>query len=139
MRDGFLIDNSVWQRLRKHSVLAVAEELWASGRTVMCPPIAAEIGFSARTPDDHRALMSDLSVFPDCVVEPSSLDVLALQQQVFAAGLFRAVGAVDVLIAAFALANDATVFHYDRDFELIAGVRPDFRQTWIVPRGSVDG
>lgn len=136
--DGVLIDNSVWQRLRKPQVLEVAERLWASGQTLLCPPIAAEIGFSARHPADHRALVRDLAEFPDCSAHPSSAQVLELQQEIFDGGLFRAVGATDVVIAAYALVNDATVVHYDRDFELIATVRPDFRQRWIVPRGSLD-
>ena len=44
-----------------------------------------------------------------------------------------AVGAMDVLIAAYALKSDATVIHLDRDFERVASVIPQFSQRWLIP------
>jgi predicted nucleic acid-binding protein len=64
--------------------------------------------------------------------------VLEIQNRLWTSGRLRAVGAMDTLIAAYALHNDATVLHYDRDFEHIAVVTPEFRHEWIVARGSVD-
>jgi predicted nucleic acid-binding protein len=52
-------------------------------------------------------------------------------------GLLRAAGAMDTLIAAYAIRNKATLLHYDRDFDHIASPTPDFRHEWIVPRGSL--
>jgi predicted nucleic acid-binding protein len=52
-------------------------------------------------------------------------------------GLLRSIGAIDTVIAAYAIRNDATVFHYDRDFERVASAAPGFRLAWAVPRGTV--
>lgn len=41
----------------------------------------------------------------------------------------------DLLVAATALEHDATVLHYDRDFDLIAEVT-DLSARWIIPPGT---
>lgn len=64
--------------------------------------------------------------------------MLAIQNALFNGGLLRAVGAVDTVIAAYAITNDAVVLHYDGDYEHVARVRDDFRQLWIAPRGALD-
>lgn len=51
---------------------------------------------------------------------PTNQDVLDLQQALWDNGLMRAAGAVDLLVAAYAIVNDATVLSADRDFEAIA-------------------
>jgi predicted nucleic acid-binding protein len=43
-----------------------------------------------------------------------------------------------VLVAAVALEHSATVVHYDRDYEHIAGAVPGFRHEWVVPAGLID-
>jgi hypothetical protein len=52
----------------------------------------------------------------------------------------RSAGVIDVAIAAAAAAvdADATVLHYDRDFDHIADVYPHLMAKWVVPRGSID-
>lgn len=104
---------------------------------LICPPIAAEVGFSARNGADHTALMQRLTSFAECSEHPASGEVLEIQNKLWNGGLLRAAGAIDTLIAAYALKNDAIVLHYDRDFDHIATVVPGFRHEWIVPRGSV--
>jgi hypothetical protein len=42
------------------------------------------------------------------------------------------------MIAATALVHDATILHYDRDFERIAEAT-DQPHEWIIPRGSGHG
>ncbi|MEO8095927.1 MAG: hypothetical protein ABI632_13485, partial [Pseudolysinimonas sp.] len=59
------------------------------------------------------------------------------QSGLWGSGLLRAAGAVDTLIAAYAIKNDVTLLHYDRDFEHIASVTPALKHQWIVPRGSL--
>jgi predicted nucleic acid-binding protein len=61
-----------------------------------------------------------------------------LQGALWRDGLVRAVGVFDTLTAAVALQHGATVIHYDRDFEHLAAVCPEFRQEWAVPPGTVD-
>lgn len=104
---------------------------------MVCAPVVAEVGFSARSGSDHTALMGWLSAFPDCPVAPAADSTVQIQNAIWNAGLVRAVGAMDVLIAAYALANGASVLHYDRDFEHVARAMPGFTHRWIVPRGSV--
>ena len=137
----FLIDNSVWQRQNKPAVKAALTTLLLANSphaVLLCPPVAAEVGFSARGSADHDVVRAALAAFPDCNINPSSALVLELQNSLFKAGLFRAVGAIDTVIAAYAIVNNATVVHYDSDFEYVAQIHPNFRQQWIVPRGSTD-
>lgn len=51
---------------------------------------------------------------------PTAVQALDLQEQLWAHGYVRAAGALDCLIAAYAIVNDATLLHSDRDFEYIA-------------------
>ncbi|MEQ1737888.1 MAG: hypothetical protein ABL886_15955 [Rhodoglobus sp.] len=39
---------------------------------------------------------------------------------------------MDTLIAAYAIKNDATLLHYDRDFDHIGTVVPELRHQWII-------
>ncbi len=105
---------------------------------LMCPPVAAEIGFSARSGRGHDQLQALLNDFTDCPVHPSVRLVLEIQNALFTGGLLRAAGANDTVIAAYAIVNDATVLHYDRDFEHLAHAWPGFEQEWIAPRGSLE-
>lgn len=136
-----LVDNSVWQRLpHESSVHDAYRELISRTHPedlLLCDIQAAEFGFSARNELDHARLSRDLTKFRDCPVTPTVQEVLALQRKIWGAGLVRAVGTVDTVIAAYAIANDATVIHYDSDFEHIAKVEPRFRHRWIVTRGTL--
>jgi len=135
-----LIDNSVWQRQAQPGVRLALQELLSQRsplEILTCPPIVAEVGFSARSGRDHDAVRSYLAEFPECESHPGSSLVLEVQGALFHAGLVRAVGAVDTVIAAYAIQNDATVVHYDSDFEHVARVWPGFRHAWISPRGSL--
>ncbi len=103
-----------------------------------CPPIVAEVGFSARNGPDHDRIRRSLAQFPECAQHPSTELVLDIQQALWDRGLVRAVGAIDTMIAAYAVLNNAVVVHYDSDFEHVAAVWPTFRQRWVVPRGTLD-
>jgi predicted nucleic acid-binding protein len=56
-----------------------------------------------------------------------------LQDALWHGGLVRAAGVFDTLTAAVTLQHAATVLHYDRDFEHLAAVCPEFSQEWAVP------
>jgi predicted nucleic acid-binding protein len=64
--------------------------------------------------------------------------VIDIRSALWSAGKGRAAGVIDVAIAAAAVSSDATVLHYDGDFDHIADVFPHLRSKWIVPRGSID-
>jgi predicted nucleic acid-binding protein len=137
----FIIDNSVWARLQtRREVRTALETLVGVSRpssVLVCPPVVAEYGFAARSADQLRTITNALSVFDECQTAPDSATTLDIQQRLWRAGLVRGAGALDTVIAAYALANDATIVHYDRDFELIARAVPELKHRWIVPRGSV--
>ena len=136
----FIVDNSVWARLATTPQIRVAltaiVNAYSPSAIMTCPPVAAEVGFSARSGQDHTRVMSHLAAFPECANSPTSSDVLAIQSRLWHGGLLRSVGAIDTLIAAYALRNDAVVLHYDGDFEHVATVTPGFRHQWVIPRGS---
>lgn len=136
-----IIDNSVWQRLRQPQVRAAMDAMMATTSPwsiLVCPPVVAEVGFSARSGHDHQVLREYLAAFPECETHPSAALVLDIQGALWSAGLVRAVGASDTVIAAYAVANDARVVHYDADFEHVARVWSGFRHRWIAPRGTLD-
>lgn len=89
----------------------------------------AESGYSSRTTEDFDNLVDRLRygwlyLESGPMVDATALD---LQRSLHQAGSNRAVGAMDVLLAATALAHRAVVLHYDADFDLIAGAHPGFR------------
>jgi predicted nucleic acid-binding protein len=139
--ERYLIDNSAWSRLSTSEQVAEAfRAVVDSARPVnilICPPTAAEIGFSARSGNEHDQMMAGLAAFPECRAAPSKEDVLDIQNRLWNGGLLRAVGPMGTLIAAYAIANDAVVLHYDRDFEHVGSVVERFAHRWIVPPGTI--
>ena len=137
----YLIDTSVWGRVSEHAAVRLALraliEATRPATVLVCPPVAVEYGFSVRSGPDHTNLMQRLSAFPDCPITPSTADVLRIQNALWNGGLLRAVGSMDTLIAAYGIANTATIVHYDSDFEHVAAAVDGFTHQWIVPRGSI--
>jgi predicted nucleic acid-binding protein len=122
-----ILDTSVWQRLSQPVVRQAVADLQAKSSPwslLVCPPVVAEVGFSARSGADHETGRHRLAEFPDCEAHPATSLVLDIQNALSHGGLVRAVGAVDTVIAAYAIANDARIVHYDSDFEHLARVRP---------------
>lgn len=137
-RTQYLADTSVFARLVKPPVIAAFAPLAAEGRIGLCSPVAFELGYSARTPDDYRELSDRLSSFPALgVTDADHRRALDVQAALAARSRHRAVSLVDALVAAIAEARDLIVLHYDADFELVAGVTGQ-DQEWIVTRGSAD-
>ena len=137
-RTKFVADTSVFARLVKPPVIAAFAPLAAEGRIGLCSPVAFELGYSARNPDDHRQLSDRLSSFPAlAVTDADHRRALEVQAALAARSRHRVVSLVDALVAAVAEARDLVVLHYDADFELVAGVTGQ-DQEWIVPRGTAD-
>lgn len=137
----FVIDTSVWARLATSpevvEELKKIVELVSPIDLLVCPPVALEYGFTTPTGKAHSALTMQLQAFGKCDLHPTQDDVLEIQSLLWTGGLLRAAGAMDTLIAAYAMKNEAAVLHYDRDFEHIATVVPGFSHRWILPRGSI--
>ncbi|NQX26511.1 VapC toxin family PIN domain ribonuclease [Microbacteriaceae bacterium VKM Ac-2854] len=137
----YLVDNSAWARLPRSEAVNNAFRSIAltvsPSNILFSAPTSAEIGYSARDGREHSEMMRQLGAFGAADLAPTAHEVLGIQNALWNAGLVRAVGAMDVVIAAFAIANSATVLHYDSDFEHIRSVIPEFSHRWIVPRGSL--
>lgn len=89
---------------------------------VTCPPQVVEFCHSARSPEEHAHYLEQISLGFPLERAPDETLAVGIQSALWNAGLVRAAGTVDILIAAYAIANDATVLSADRDFEHIAAV-----------------
>lgn len=137
----FLVDNSVLARISRPDVYQALRDLAVQGHELSSSMVSlAEAGYSARTTDDYDALVDRLRYGWLYLESGPMVDAIALdlRRSLHIAGANRAVGAMDVLLAATALAHHAAVLHYDADFEQITAAHPDFRASWVVPRGSID-
>ena len=120
---AWLIDKSALVRL--HAAADPAE--WAGridrGLVRISTVTRLEVGYSARTAADHRALLTEppIASMPVEYVTPRIEDrALELQSMLAERGQHRAPSIPDLLIAATAELAGLTVLHLDRDFDLIA-------------------
>jgi predicted nucleic acid-binding protein len=119
----WLIDKSALVRLGS----ARDTDEWANridrGLVHIATVTLLEVGFSARTAEDHRIALHHppVSAMP---VENSTPAIerraVAVQSLLAAAGQHRAPSVPDLLIAATAELAGLIVLHLDKDFELIA-------------------
>lgn len=132
----FLADTSVLKRLAVAEVRDVVERLVLTGEIGRPSICDLEVGYSARNEAEWDRFVGALDVFVS--VETTTAHVRrALQVQRMLAGRSRRGRKIpDLLIAAAAEELDATVLHYDADFDLIAEVTGQ-RTEWVVPAGSV--
>ncbi|MET9328451.1 PIN domain-containing protein [Tsukamurella sp. NPDC003166] len=132
----YLVDNSAWARLVAGDE-AITERLRRIERSpsdlfVTCPPQVLEFCHSARTPDEHLRYREQMSQGFPLENAPEESLVLDIQAGLWSSGLVRAAGPTDILIAAYAIVNDATVLAADHDFDYIARVS-DLRHEYIAP------
>ena len=125
MTTAWLLDKSAIARLH----LAVDADAWADrierGLVRISTVTRLEIGFSARSGSDHRAVFTEppLASMPVEYLTPLIEDrALAIQSALAERGQHRAPSIPDVLIAATAELAELTVLHLDKDFELIAAL-----------------
>lgn len=137
---GLLVDTSVFARLARDELirrqLSVLTRTFTARRILLCPPVAAEVGFMARNGKDHALVADLLGHFAECATAPTTEQTLSIQHALWQGGLVRAACVMDTVIAAYAIANKLAVLHYDSDFEHIATAVPHFQHSWIVPRGA---
>lgn len=122
----FLVDNSVWARLasgdtritaRLRRIAQAPADLF-----VTCPPQVLEFCHSARTPEEHARYREQISLGFPLERAPDESLVLDIQSALWNSGLVRSAGSLDILIAGYALVNNATVLASDHDFAHIAAV-----------------
>lgn len=137
LRPYFLGDTSALTRRRQPDVAARLVPLLEAGLVARCTPTDLEAGFSSISPTSHAAARHERSAWPFVAMDQDVLDrAVEVQDALAAKSQQRGAKIADLLIAAAAESAGLVVLHYDRDFELIAGVT---RQPveWIVPAGSV--
>lgn len=122
---AWLIDKSAIARLH----LASDAVEWASrierGLVRICTVTRLELGYSARSAEDHRSLLAEppIASMPVGYLTPRIEDrALELQSVLAERGQHRAPSVPDLLIAATAELAELTVLHVDKDFELIADI-----------------
>lgn len=133
----YIADKSALARMARPAVAARLEPLLLAGDVATCGVIELEILFSAKNHADlvrTRKLRRSLPLVETLQQDfDRACDVL---EGLARSGQHRAAKIPDLLIAAVAERHDLTVLHYDRDFDLIAGVTGQ-KAEWIVPAGAV--
>jgi predicted nucleic acid-binding protein len=121
----WLIDKSAISRLH----VAADADAWANrierGLVRISTVTRLEIGFSARSADDHQQLLAGppITSMPVEYLTPAIEDrAVEIQAALAERGQHRAPSIPDVLIAATAELAELTLLHLDKDFELIAAV-----------------
>jgi predicted nucleic acid-binding protein len=122
---GWLIDKSAIARLH----LAPNAEEWTRrierGLVRICTVTRLEVGYSARSAQDHRSLLAEppIASMPVEFLTPKIEErAVELQSVLAERGQHRAPSVPDLLVAATAELADLTVLHVDKDFELIADI-----------------
>jgi predicted nucleic acid-binding protein len=132
----YLADKSAFEQQR-HSDAAdgLLKALAVDGALFMTEIVALELLYSARNRADYDARWDGLSTLPWLQLTAGvSARALTIQRELAGRGQHRR-PIPDLLVAATALEHDATVLHYDRDFDLIAEVT-DLSARWIIPPGT---
>lgn len=132
-----VVDTSVLTRLRDPAVAERIIELATTGRLARCSISDLELGYSARSAEEHDRITASLSVFDVAAIDESHVTRAGQVQRQLAAASQRGRKVPDLLIAAVAEELDVTLVHYDSDFDLIAEVTGQPTK-WIVAAGSVD-
>lgn len=123
MTTSWLIDKSAIGRLHLASDAAAWANRIERGLVRISTVTLLEIGFSARSGDDHRLLFSEppITAMPVEYLTPAIEDrAVEIQASLAQRGQHRAPSIPDVLIAATAELAELTVLHLDKDFDLIA-------------------
>ena len=132
----YLVDNSVWARLasvdRGIAARLLRIERAPADLFVTCPPQVLEFCHSARTPAEQTHYREQISLGFPLERAPDESLVLGIQSALWNSGYARAAGAVDILIAGYAIANDATVLSADHDFDYIAATT-DLNHEYVAP------
>ncbi len=121
------VDTSVWIELLRDKTGAVAAQLQSAVGTqgvVMLPPVVLEVLQGCTGEPAWNAVSLRLSAF-EVLPTPETLwrDAARLYFDLRAQGkTIRS--SLDCCIAIYALTNDLTLIHNDRDFEAIAAARP---------------
>ncbi len=135
----YIADKSAFEQQRhRDDAAGLLRALAADGALRMTEIVALELLYSARNAADYEARWADLHTLPWLrLTEAVAARALDVQRLLAAVGQHRR-PIPDLLVAATALEHDATVLHYDHDFDVIAAVT-GLSARWIVPAGTGHG
>jgi predicted nucleic acid-binding protein len=137
-----LLDTSAWARFASPKLpLGRVNELRtaiSAARLIVSLSVLLEIGFSARSADEHARLVGRLTKMPGLVIdELVEARALEAQEQLARTGHHRLPPA-DITIAALADRHSVGILHYDRHFDLLAEQTDlDFESVWLAEPGSL--
>lgn len=140
---SYLADTSAWllsQRRNAPAKLRKAfADLLSADEIAICAPVEWELLHSTNNASEYKALRQELAVLARVAfVEADWGRALDLGEALAKKGgsLHRAPSMPDAVVAVAAERTSLTVLHYDKDFDLIAGVTGQPCE-WIVPKGSL--
>ena len=117
------IDTSVWARVKQAPVADAVADAVAGGAVVLTDLLLLELLRSARDAREHAALSEEYGALHVIAIEAAiTKRALTVQGKLATRGYHRAPSPIDLLSAAAAESVGATLWHCDRDFELIAEV-----------------
>jgi hypothetical protein len=132
----YLVDKSALEQ-RRHVDAArdLLTLLLSQGALASCHIIALEVLYSARNLADYESLQVDIAALPWLPVTVEAMDRAMEVQHLLARRGQHRMPLPDLMIAATAELHEATVLHYDHDYDLISAVTGQPAQ-WIVERGA---
>ncbi|MGI8984424.1 MAG: PIN domain nuclease [Acidimicrobiales bacterium] len=134
-----LADTSAWHRASHPAVVQRWLQAMAADRLGVCDPVRLELLYSTRSAAEYAAREADLDSLRQVDAgAPVFRRALEVQRRLGerAALHHRSVKIPDLLIAAAAELGDATVWHYDEDFDRIAAITGQPTE-WIAARGTL--
>jgi len=135
--DRYLVDKSALARAPHPVVGERLRRLAKSGMLVTCSIVDLEVLYSARSREDYDDIADELAGFEHISIDEMVMGRAgAIQRSLAMIGQHR-LPIPDLIIAAAAEAGEATVLHYDRDFERIAAVTGQPHE-WVTTPGSID-
>ena len=136
MAPPYLVDTSAWSR--STHIADRWAKLLARDEIYLCAHVRLELLYSATDDADYEGLASELDAIPVLPLHDRAAARASRAQRSLARnGHHRGPKPIDLLIAAIAEDHAVTLLHYDRHFDLIAGVTGQ-RTEWLARRGSLD-
>lgn len=134
----YLADTSVYvARHRDAEVRRKIEGLLADGRLAVCQMTALEYFNNAPDPAGYETLWRALHGQRWLDVTTAAMDrALDVHREMAATSQHRHFRLPDLIIAATAELNGATVLHYDADYDRISAITGQPTE-WVVAKGSI--
>jgi predicted nucleic acid-binding protein len=134
----YLADTSAYAMRNRHpKILGRLDTLLAEGRLLACQMTALEYLNNAPDPKGYEIVWHSLHGQRWADVTTAAMDrAMDVHRMLGTLSQHRGFSLPDLIIAATAELNGATVLHYDADYDRIAAVTGQPTE-WVVPQGSL--